>query len=58
MKVIKKAFIDLQEDEKNFMKEIVIFRSLVSNSVIYEYNCVYLHYILYLLGSPKYFKNI
>ena len=29
MKVIKKAFIDLQEDEKNFMKEIYIYRSLV-----------------------------
>jgi hypothetical protein len=30
MKVIKKAFIDLQEDEKNFMKEIAILRTLVS----------------------------
>lgn len=29
MKVIKKAFIDLQEDEKNFMKEIAILRTLV-----------------------------
>ena len=28
MKEIKKAFIDLQEDEKNFMKEIAILRSL------------------------------
>lgn len=30
MKVIKKAFIDLQEDEKNFMKEIAILRTLVT----------------------------
>lgn len=29
MKVIKKAFIDLQEDEKNFMKEIAILRTMV-----------------------------
>lgn len=28
MKEIKKAFIDLQEDEKNFMKEIAILRTL------------------------------
>ena len=28
MKVIKKAFIDLQEDKKNFMKEIAILRTL------------------------------
>jgi len=34
MKVIKKAFIDLQEDEENFMKEIVIFRSLVNKKLI------------------------
>jgi len=34
MKVIKKAFIDLQEDEKNFMKEIAILRTLV----LYAYN--------------------
>jgi hypothetical protein len=40
MKVIKKAFIDLQEDEKNFMKEIAILRTLVykyknNNKIIY-----------------------
>ena len=29
MKMIKKAFIDQQEDEKNFMKEIAILRTLV-----------------------------
>ena len=48
MKVIKKAFIDLQEDEKNFMKEIVIFRSLDHPNIlkIYEFyedeKCFYL----------------
>lgn len=35
MKVIKKAFIDLQEDEKNFMKEIAILRTLVKFLFIY-----------------------
>jgi len=29
MKEIKKAFIDSHEDEKNFLKEIAIYRSLV-----------------------------
>jgi hypothetical protein len=28
MKTIKKAFLNLQEDEKNFMKEIAILRTL------------------------------
>lgn len=39
MKEIKKAFIDLQEDEKNFMKEIAILRTLDHPSIlkIYEF---------------------
>jgi len=39
MKEIKKAFIDLQEDEKNFMKEIAILRTLDSPFIlkIYEF---------------------
>jgi calcium-dependent protein kinase len=48
MKVIKKAFIDLQEDEKNFMKEIAILRTLDHFNIlkIYEFyqdeKCFYL----------------
>lgn len=48
MKVIKKAFIDLQEDEKNFMKEIAILRTLDHPNIlkIYEFyhdeKCFYL----------------
>jgi calcium-dependent protein kinase len=48
MKTIKKAFIDLQEDEKNFMKEIAILRTLDHMSIlkIYEFyqddKCFYL----------------
>lgn len=48
MKVIKKAFIDLQEDEKNFMKEIAILRTLDHPTIlkIYEFyqddKCFYL----------------
>jgi len=37
MKLIKKAFIDLQEDEKNFMKEIAILRSLDHINIIKIY---------------------
>jgi calcium-dependent protein kinase len=37
MKVIKKAFIDLQEDEKNFMKEIAILRTLVNSILIKDH---------------------
>jgi calcium-dependent protein kinase len=39
MKEIKKAFIDLQEDEKNFMKEIAILRTLDHPCIlkIYEF---------------------
>jgi len=29
MRVIRKGLIDLQEDEKNLLKEVFIFRSLV-----------------------------
>jgi hypothetical protein len=43
MKMIKKAFIDLQEDEKNFMKEIAILRTLVS---------------VINIGPHQYFKNL
>ena len=48
MKIIKKEFIDLQEDEKNFMKEIAILRTLdhVGILKIYEFyqdaKCFYL----------------
>ena len=48
MKTIKKAFIDLQEDEKNFMKEIAILRTLDHMCIlkIYEFyqddKCFYL----------------
>ena len=48
MKIIKKAFIDLQEDEKNFMKEIAILRTLDHMGIlkIYEFyqddKCFYL----------------
>ena len=48
MKTIKKAFIDLQEDEKNFMKEIAILRTLDHMAIlkIYEFyqddKCFYL----------------
>jgi hypothetical protein len=39
MKVIKKAFIDLQEDERNLMKEIAILRTLDHLNIlkIYEF---------------------
>jgi calcium-dependent protein kinase len=37
MKMIKKAFIDLQEDEKNFMKEIAILRTLVTYILIQDH---------------------
>ena len=39
IKTIKKAFIDLQEDEKNFMKEIAILRTLDHMCIlkIYEF---------------------
>lgn len=48
MKIIKKAFIDLQEDEKNFMKEIAILRTLDHPNIlkIFEFyhddKCFYL----------------
>ena len=39
MKTIKKAFMDAQEDEKNFMKEIAILRTLDHMNIlkIYEF---------------------
>ena len=39
MRVIRKGLIDLQEDEKNLLKELFIFRSLDHPSIlkIYEF---------------------
>jgi len=39
LKIIKKAYIDQQEDEKNFMKEIYVYRSLDHPNIlkIYEF---------------------
>ena len=37
MKIIKKAFIDLQDDERNFMKEIAILRTLDHINILKVY---------------------
>ena len=47
MKIIKKAFIDLQEDEKNFMKEIAILRTLVK-FILYRIILIFSKYMNFI----------